>query len=137
MTHDLIKNIIENLNASLTEVYINDLLDGTFYAKLIFSDLGLEIDARPSDAIAIAVRCNVPIYVSEEILEETAIIDSFGEDEQPPEDDDMPYAPKEAPKKSESRVEMLQRQLDEAIKKEEYEKAAQIRDELKRILESS
>jgi protein-arginine kinase activator protein McsA len=49
----------------------------------------------------------------------------------------MPYAPKEAPKKSESRVEMLQRQLDEAIKKEEYEKAAQIRDELKRILESS
>ncbi len=137
MTHDLIKNIIENLNASLTEVYINDLLDGTFYAKLIFSDLGLEIDARPSDAIAIAVRCNVPIYVSEEILEETAIIDSFGEDEQPPEDDDMPYAQKEAPKKSESRVEMLQRQLDEAIKKEEYEKAAQIRDELKRILESS
>jgi bifunctional DNase/RNase len=137
MTHDLIKNIIENLNASLTEVYINDLLDGTFYAKLIFSDLGLEIDARPSDAIAIAVRCNVPIYVSEEILEETAIIDSFGEDEPPPEDDDMPYAQKEAPKKSESRVEMLQRQLDEAIKKEEYEKAAQIRDELKRILESS
>jgi bifunctional DNase/RNase len=138
MTHDLIRTIIESLNSSLAEVYINDLQDGTFYAKLIFDNIGLEIDARPSDAIAIAVRCNTPIYVNEDVLEETSIIDSAeNEDNFFDEEDNMGFPEPKKEKKPESRVEMLQRQLDEAIKNEEYEKAAKIRDELKRILESS
>ena len=135
MTHDLVKTIIENLNVTLTEVYINDLRDGTFYAKLIFEDRALEIDARPSDAIAIAVRCNTPIYVSEEVLEETSFIESSDED--PFFEEEVSNFPKKETEKPKSVVERLQKQLDEAIKNEEYEKAAQIRDELKRILESS
>ena len=105
------------MNVTLSEVYINDLKEGTFYAKLLFDNPDLEIDARPSDAIAVAIRCNAPIYVSQDILEENAVIDSS-------EDTDEFF-------------EILQEQLEEFIKKEEYEKAAQIRDELKRILKSS
>jgi bifunctional DNase/RNase len=138
MTHDLIRTIIESLSASLAEVYINDLQDGTFYAKLIFDNIGLEIDARPSDAIAIAVRCNTPIYVNKDILEETSIIDtSENENKIFDSEEDIGFPEPLKPKKTETPVEMLQRQLDEAIKNEEYEKAAQLRDELKRILESS
>lgn len=56
MTHDLMKSTIEALGASLVEVTINDLNDGTFYAQLILDSTGVEIDSRPSDAIALAVR---------------------------------------------------------------------------------
>ena len=136
MTHDLIRTLIESMNVTLTEVYINDLRDGTFYAKLLFEDPELEIDARPSDAIAIAIRCNAPIYVSLEILEENAIIDASEDTDEFFESEANTFAqPKK--KKTKSKVEILQEQLEDAIKKEEYEKAAQIRDELKRILESS
>ncbi len=138
MTHDLIRTIIESLNATLGEIYINDLQDGTFYAKLIFENIGLEIDARPSDAIAIAVRCNTPIFVNQDILDETSIIDASAEaDEFMKDNRDMGFPAPEKKTKAKNKVEVLQEQLDEAIKKEEYEKAAQLRDELKRILESS
>lgn len=136
MTHDLIRTLIESMNVTLSEVYINDLKEGTFYAKLLFDEPDLEIDARPSDAIAVAIRCNAPIYVSQEILEENAIIDSSEDTDEFFESQANAFA---QPKKKEpkSKVEILQEQLEEFIKKEEYEKAAQIRDELKRILKSS
>jgi len=136
MTHDLIRTLIENMNVTLSEVYINDLKDGTFYAKLLFDNPDLEIDARPSDAIAVAIRCNAPIYVSQEILEENAVIDSSEDTDEFFESQANAFTqPKK--KKPKSKVEILQEQLEEFIKKEEYEKAAQIRDELKRILKSS
>jgi len=79
MTHDLLKTIIDSFGGFLTEVYINELKEGTFYARLIFEDQGVEIDARPSDAIALAVRCNAPIYVNSEILMETGIVPQVDE----------------------------------------------------------
>jgi bifunctional DNase/RNase len=71
MTHDLMKNIFDTLNAQVKHVYISDIVGDTYYAKIIVNSNGSEhmIDARPSDAINLALRCNVPIYVSEEILE--------------------------------------------------------------------
>ena len=73
MTHDLLKSLLEAFDITLTEVFINELRDGTFYAKLIFEEVNLEIDVRPSDAIALAVRCSAPIYVSADILDETGL----------------------------------------------------------------
>lgn len=141
MTHDLIKNIFDTLNLNLTEIYINDLVDGTFYAKLIF-DNTIEIDCRPSDAIAIAVRCGAPIYVNSDIMYETSV--SMQNEEQPPnieeqeEDDELSFLKtKQEEKKPTNKLEQLQKELEKAISEENYEKAASIRDELKKFLESS
>jgi len=73
MTHDLMKQILDTLQASITRVVINDLKENTFYARLYVSMDGEEliIDSRPSDAIALAVRVKAPIYVAESVLETT------------------------------------------------------------------
>ena len=72
LTHDLISNIIEGLNAGLVKIVINDLRSNTFYAKLVLKQNGatVEIDSRPSDAIAIAMQNNTPIFVAKKVLEE-------------------------------------------------------------------
>jgi len=72
-THDLLASVIRDLGAQLKEIVINDLVDGTFYAKLIVQQNGeeVEIDSRPSDAIALGVAEDVPIYVAEHVLAQT------------------------------------------------------------------
>ncbi|MFO0794457.1 MAG: bifunctional nuclease family protein [Candidatus Brocadiaceae bacterium] len=72
LTHDLIGNIIEGLNAGIVKIEINDLRNNTFYAKIILQRNGslVEIDSRPSDAIALAMQKNTPIFVARNILEE-------------------------------------------------------------------
>ncbi len=74
LTHDLLVNIVEQLGGELDSIVISDLRERTYYAKLRIKHEGelIEIDARPSDAIAVAVTCTppLPIYVNEEVLEE-------------------------------------------------------------------
>lgn len=72
LTHDLIGNIIEGLHAGIIKIVINDLRNNTFYAKIILQQNGLmvEIDSRPSDAIAVAMQKNTPIFVASKVLEE-------------------------------------------------------------------
>ena len=72
LTHDLIGNIVEALGAEVQDVYINELRDHTYFAKLRIRQDGelIEIDCRPSDAIAVAVSLKVPIYVSEDVMSE-------------------------------------------------------------------
>jgi bifunctional DNase/RNase len=141
MTHDLIKSLIESFNSSITEVFISELRDGTYYAKLIFEDIGLELDARPSDAIAIAVRCNSPIYVNAEVLSEAGIVTQNDESEADDIDTDndlnFPQPEKKKSNKPLTKTDQIQQQLDKAILDEDYEKAATLRDELKKLLESS
>jgi hypothetical protein len=76
LTHDLLTTAIENLGGELQDVFINELRDHTYYAKLRIRKEGelIEVDSRPSDAIAVAVTAKVPIYVAEEVLGEV-----FGE----------------------------------------------------------
>jgi uncharacterized protein len=138
MTHDLLKNLIDSFGTNLSEVYINELRDGTFFAKLIFDNIGVDIDARPSDAIALAVRCNSPIYVNCDILDETGILPQ-GEGPEPEDFDDgnVPYNRQKEKAKPKTKIEHLQVQLDKAIQNEDYEKAAKLRDEIKKFLESS
>jgi len=74
MTHDLLDNVIENLGANIERIVINDLRNHTFYAKIYLSLNGrtVEIDSRPSDAIALGVASNAPIYVAEHVFEKTS-----------------------------------------------------------------
>lgn len=75
LTHDLLHNMIKKLGASVDYIVVSDLRDDTFYAKIILFVNGntLEVDSRPSDAIALAVRVKVPIYVEEIVLEKAGV----------------------------------------------------------------
>lgn len=147
LTHDLMKSLLELFNAIVNEVYINDLRDGTFFARIIFENPPMDIDARPSDAIALALRLDVPIYVKSDLISQAGInvppkIFRSEKDNEPslfkPEEEDedeFPSLEKVESTKPKSRVEELQEQLEKAISEENYELAAKIRDELKQFLE--
>jgi bifunctional DNase/RNase len=83
MTHDLIKDIIAGLNATVTKIVVNDLRNNTFYAVIHLSLNGsnIVIDSRPSDAIALALRIGAPIYVSAEVVNKARSIDMTQESE--------------------------------------------------------
>lgn len=135
LTHDLFKNFAETFDIKLNEVIIYNLVEGIFYAKLICSrdNNEVEIDARTSDAIALAVRFNCPVYTYEFILNSAGII---MDDELVKEGD-----PKE-PKKVEKAIEKseddfrkktndeLKDLLQKALDREDYERASRIRDEI-------
>jgi len=75
MTHDLLNDMLEQLEAKCERVSVTELRDNTFYASITLSINGseVEIDSRPSDAIALAVRCQAPIFAAEEVIEESSI----------------------------------------------------------------
>ncbi len=75
MTHDLLNNVIQELGAKLEYIHIHDLRDDTYFALLVLDQKGqrLEIDARPSDSIALAIRAQAPIFVAESIMDKVAI----------------------------------------------------------------
>jgi len=97
------------------------LRDGTFFATLSFD--GQDVDARPSDAIALAVRFGVPIFVAEKVMKEAAFM---------PDNEDVESSQPTAEGHL-TRLEALKAQLNEAVEREEYERAAQLRDEIKKL----
>ena len=80
LTHDLLKNILETLDAYVERVEITRVQDGTFYAALIIraEERTLAVDARPSDSIALAVRTGAPVFVAEDVMESAAVSDDIG-----------------------------------------------------------
>ena len=146
LTHDLFKNALDTFGIDLKEVIINDLLDGIFYAKLICLRQGeiIEIDSRTSDALAMAVRFNCPVYTYEFILETAGVI--LDESSEVDEEEAENMALREKPSKTEKKggplssysINALKKMLNEVLADENYEKAAKIRDEIqKRTSESS
>lgn len=137
MTHDLFKSFANNFHFTIEEIIISDLKEGVFFAKIVCSD-GLkksEIDARPSDAIAIGLRFDSPIYTYEAILAEAGIVltDEAEEEKAEAEKPEPQRVKKESGKKEDLKnysVERLNELLKDAIDKEDYERAAKIRDEL-------
>ncbi len=134
LTHDLFKNTLDTFDIQLREVVINNLLDGIFYARLVCVKNGevFEIDSRTSDAIAMAVRFECPIYTYDFILEAAGVV---LEDQ----DDDSIQGAEQGQisdigtKSLETlSADALQRKLQEVLDSEDYEMAAKIRDELKR-----
>jgi uncharacterized protein len=132
LTHDLMKNIITAFGAELSDIIIDELRDGTFYAKLNIDSQ--QIDSRPSDAIALAVRYGVQIYVAATVMDEAAFVPEEEEDEQtPPSRQQKPKPQQQPPTTKGSKLEQLHQQLKEAIEKENYEKAASLRDEIRKL----
>lgn len=137
LTHDLLKILIDNLGANVNEIIINELKDNTFFARIILESSGLtnEIDARPSDAIALAVRTYAPIFVSESVMSSAAFIPSDESDIPGFEGTEMETDKK--PLSKEAQIATLQDKLREALEAEEFERAAKLRDEIKRLTQSN
>ena len=138
MTHDLFKQFAEQFRFTVREIMISELREGIFFAKIVCFD-GVresEIDSRPSDAIAIGIRFDVPIYTNETILSEAGITASGSEDEDEEQEELVRSSPGRSTARSfgdqlkNSSQDELQKLLDEALGNEEYERAARIRDEM-------
>jgi bifunctional DNase/RNase len=131
LTHDLFRSLAHSFNIEIEEVLIYNLVEGIFFAKLIATLNGksAEIDARTSDAVAIAVRFNCPIYCYEFIVE-AAGVSGDEESRMQMEDPDIDLEHVETVQEEKMSIDELKRQLDIALANEEYEKASQIRDEI-------
>lgn len=134
MTHDLIKSIIEYLSATVIEVIIDELRAETFYAKIVLeiASMNHQIDSRPSDAIAIAVRFNAPIYCYEDVLIQGGTEPSSKPFPSPFEHS-KETSTDEVSERVNSKLEYLKLKLREALANEDYERAAKLRDEIKKI----
>jgi len=133
LTHDLFKKFADQFNIAVIEVMIYKLEDGVFFSKLVCNNGEKEysIDSRTSDAVAIALRFGCPIYISEDILEKAQLSNS------PSETDLLSSDETETKKKQTTKYgsfteDELYKMIDEAVKTEDYEKAASIRDEIER-----
>lgn len=140
LTHDLFKTFANTFEIAIKEVIIYNLVEGVFFAKLIcnHNNKDVEIDARTSDAIALAVRFNCPVSTYEFILAQAGIILDenadgldFGSEEEKAEDAVSEMLEEDdANDLSKKSVDELEKRLNEAIQEEDYEKASIIRDEI-------
>jgi bifunctional DNase/RNase len=140
LTHDLFKSFASAYHIAIQEIIIYNLVDGIFYAKLVCSDgkKSIEIDARTSDAIALAVRFDCPIYTYEFILSTAGIVIEGNDFVYLENINDAPEEPTPTPSSpagggfSSLSTDELKIKLQEALHDEAYEKAAKLRDELNR-----
>ncbi|MFA5012865.1 MAG: bifunctional nuclease family protein [Ignavibacteria bacterium] len=148
LTHELIKNLLEVLSYRIESVVINELRDSTFFAKLILDSEEIDpLDARPSDAIALAMKFNAPIYVAKEVMDEIGFVPKINIQNEEPDLDDLDSNDisefeentsddshknyKTATK--EEKLKKLQNDLEDAVNDEDYERAAELRDQIKKI----
>jgi len=143
LTHDLLKTICDTFEVHLEYIYISKLLDGVFYSNLVCKKGGelFEVDSRTSDALALAVRFDCPIYVEETILQEAGVEADPTEEGGVSATEEKEIAELAKPHISSNYNEMsmteLQSQLKMAIDGEDYELAARIRDELNKRKKST
>lgn len=123
LTHDLFLAALTKLGASVARVEIITLKDDTFFANLILNVKGTSItmDARPSDSIALAVRCKCPIFIAEDIVDTVGYPVS------------MITSQVSQPEKNPSEIDRLNKELEQAISEENYEEAARLRDLLSEL----
>lgn len=136
LTHDLLRNFSKMMKTDLKEVFIHKLEEGVFFSQLIFKKDGKDIimDSRTSDAVALALRFSCPIYITAEIMDKAGVVikdtdyeEGEGEGEAP----GQGPAPKaSSPGLSELSVAELRVKLNEAVKAEDYELAAHIKEEI-------
>ncbi len=134
LTHDLFKSFADEFSITVSEVFIYKLEEGVFYSTLVCNNGVKEysIDSRTSDAVALALRFNCPIYITEDILEKAGIVVNPSEPASSISPDDETLFEPEKGKYETYSDEELYKMIDEAIKTEDYEKAASIRDEIEK-----
>jgi len=132
LTHDLFKNFAEHYNVFIKEVVIDKFMEGVFYAKLIClqGENESEIDARTSDAVALAIRFRCPIYTNENIMSEAGIVMDDKAEEMQNEEEKTTDTDSGTEEFTTNTMEELEEMLQKAISNEEYEKASKIRDEI-------
>lgn len=134
LTHDLFKNVADTLAINLKQVIINDLVEGIFHAKLVLEQDGreVEIDARSSDAIALALRFDCPIFTYEFILSAAGLKVEEGEEGEEQSEENKGKAKGEKKSTASLTLDELRSKLEEALDNEDYERASKIRDEIKK-----
>lgn len=130
LSHDLTKKILDNFQASIIKVIVKDFEDGVFKADLYLktNDGAIILDSRPSDAIALAIRADAPIYVAEDVMLDNSVL--------PPIDNSQDFTKidhSELNSKPISEVSIIEHRLQNAIDSEKYEEAAILRDKLKNL----
>ena len=141
ITYDLLRSIIDGFNVRVEQVFINALKDETYYAEitLIRDGQSICIDSRPSDALALALRVDAPIFVADQVIEEVGLPVKMQEGLEV--DLDLIAQADESVEEPQDQVEQqvvsLKARLHEAVAQEEYEEAAKIRDEIGRLEHSS
>ena len=149
LTHDLLKNVLDLLECRVMRAEILRLESGTYHARLVVDRDGMEvdIDSRPSDAIAIALRTSVPMFVAQEVMDEAGRIiqpepDHHQHDSEEPDNEAEPETkeatipdepPPSKPRAGRSPIEVLKLKLQRAVEDERYEDAARYRDEIARL----
>ena len=140
-THDLIVNMLEELEAKIRYVVINDVIGSIYYARIIIESEGetAEIDARPSDSVALAVRLKCPIYIREKVFLESAVyLNGADEADSSRESGDTEVRIESATDVLPStELERLQLKLEEAVASENFEQAAILRDQIQHLKSSS
>jgi bifunctional DNase/RNase len=132
LTHDLFLNFARSFSIDLLEVVIYKLEEGIFYSELVCfkNNEVVRIDSRTSDAVALALRFNCPIYTYEEILSKAGIVLDFGDSKE--NEEPKPKKTKSTSSLSAKTIDELKTMLHEAVEAENYEKASEIRDEIKK-----
>jgi hypothetical protein len=138
LTHDLFKSVLERFGCKVVKVIISDIVDNTFFARLFIEKAGevVETDARPSDAIALAVRFSAPIFVEEAIMEKSGIMlpeELTGQTAQT-HGSTLPQAAEETEPPT---LDSLKAKLIKAIQEERYEDAAKLRDAINKLTKSN
>ena len=134
LTHDLLKNLLDFMECRLMRIEINDFKEGTFYARLVLDRDGvmMTLDCRPSDAIAVALRCGAPIHAARQVFEEAGrLLKNEDLPEKAPTNE--PEQPQKLHEHETSPLDSLKASLERAVKAERYEEAARLRDEIQRL----
>jgi hypothetical protein len=132
LTHDLFKTVLDSLGCRIARIEVSEVREDTFYARLVVEGNGnsFDFDARPSDAICLALRFGAPMFVHEKVMDKAGIImeKSGASEESEPLDELQP---------EESPLDALKSNLERAIKEERYEEAARLRDEINKMTKAN
>jgi bifunctional DNase/RNase len=147
LTHDLMLHLLGELNAKLLRVVIHTLSEGTYYANLVLEHSGkmTEVDARPSDALALAVRAACPIFIESELVAESGIamdqlrqasVETPEESDETEESEEEQVIQADLAARKEAQLETLRTRLERLVAQENYEQAAQVRDQIRELEDS-
>lgn len=136
LTHDLLLSLLATLDARLVRVDIHTLSEGTYYSNLILEHAGrrLEVDSRPSDSLALAVRADCPIYIDLDLVEESGVsLEQLREASVEAEVEEGDDEPEAEPSARDAELAELKQNLDRAVAQENYEEAAKLRDLIRKL----